>query len=243
MKEPKVLIWDLETGGVNALKGSLGFVFLFGYKWLGEKDVHVLRFEDYGGYTNTGTGYTDKFLLRAATKVMEQADLMVAHFGDRFDRPFVNGRLAINQLPPIPTTKQVDTCLLAWKQFNFHSNRLKDLAKFLKCKQRKEENEFPDWWLQALRGGRLGKHALDLMEKYNKQDVRTLEEVYLRLRVFEPNPVRLYRAADRVVCKLCGSDVQYRGYYVAKEKTYRRYQCTNKKCGKWDKESKAVKEV
>lgn len=239
-KNPKVLIWDLETGGVNALKPSLGFIFVFGYKWLGEKEVHTLRFEDYNGYTNTGTGYTDKYLLKAATKVMEKADLMVAHFGDRFDRPFVNGRLAINSLPPIPTTKQVDTCLLAWKHFNFHSNRLKDLAKFLKCKQRKEENEFPDWWLQALRGGKLAKRALDLMEHYNKQDVRTLEEIYLRLRPFENKPLKLFDKG----CRLCGSPVKYDGGHTrTKEKVYKRFKCTNKVCGYWDRDTKAVKEV
>jgi uncharacterized protein YprB with RNaseH-like and TPR domain len=239
-KNPKVLIWDLETNGVNALKSSLSFIVLFGYKWLGEKEVHTLRFDDYGGYTNKGSGYTDKFLLRAATKIMAEADLMVAHYGDRFDRPFVNGRLAINELPPIPTTKQLDTCLLAWKQFNFHSNRLKELAKFLGCKEKKDENQFPLWWLQVMRGGAMGKKALDLMEEYNMQDVRTLEEIYLRLRPFEVKPVKLYSKG----CRICGAPVKYDGTYTrTKEKVYKKFKCTNKVCGYWDRDTKAVKEV
>ncbi|KKL23485.1 hypothetical protein LCGC14_2424940, partial [marine sediment metagenome] len=31
MTKPRVLIWDLETGGVNAFKADLGFILNFGY--------------------------------------------------------------------------------------------------------------------------------------------------------------------------------------------------------------------
>jgi len=126
---PKILFLDLESCGVNALKSDLGFVVIFGYKWAHEKEAHsiVLSQTDL-------RNFDDSKLLVKASKLMAEADLLVGHFASVFDRRFIQGRLLINGLPPIPMTKLRDTCMISRSVANFSSNRLKHLAKILGMK-------------------------------------------------------------------------------------------------------------
>jgi hypothetical protein len=238
MKEPKVLLWDLETGGVNAFYADLGFVFCFGYKWLGEKETHVLRVSDYQGWFNPARDcpVDDRELLKHALEIMEEADVLIAHYGDKFDRRFFQGRCVIQGLMPPPDTKQRDTWRIARTNFAFRSNRLGALADHLglsEQKHQKTRREWPGWWLRGMAGS---KDAIEEMAVYCAQDVRTLEQVYLRLRPYDAlHPSLIY---DRATCKFCGSAVRYHGYKYLQTHRYRRFQCTNIKCGKWDRERK-----
>ena len=38
----RILFFDIESAGVNALKSDLGFVIIFGYKWSDEREAHTL---------------------------------------------------------------------------------------------------------------------------------------------------------------------------------------------------------
>lgn len=229
MHEPKILYWDLETGGVNALRADLGFVLCFGYKWAGERNAHCLTLKDFSGFKLHT--FDDTELVRAALKIMEKADLLVAHYGDKFDRRFFQGRCVIDGLKPPPPTKQRDTCRIARTAFNFSSNRLGHLAKVLKCKHQKRSRGWPDWWLRVLAGD---KDTLDKMAHYCKGDVQTLEDVYMKLRVYDNPHPRL--VMDRSKCGLCGGAVEYRGFAYVGLYRYRRYVCH--KCGRWGKEEK-----
>lgn len=232
-REPKILIWDLETIGVNALKADLGYIACFGFKWLGEKTTHCYTLDEFHGFKRHR--FDDKKLLTAALAVMEEADMLVAHYGDYFDRKFLQGRCAINGLNPPPTTKQRDTCLIARRAFKFSSNRLDSLARTLGCRNQKQHkgNGWPNWWLRVLAGDR---HALRQMARYCRQDVRTTEDVYMKVRVYDHPHPRLY--PDRNTCGVCGGEIQYRGIRPAGKLAYRRFVC--KSCGRWDRETKAV---
>lgn len=226
-KNPKILLWDLETAGVNALYADLGFVVCFGYKWYGQKTTHCLTIDQFDGFRRHG--FSDKGLLTAARKIMEEADLLVAHYGDKFDRKFFQGRCAINGLSPPPATKQRDTCLIARRAFKFRSNRLDALAKTLACKNRKQVkgDGWPDWWIRVMSHDR---GALRKMAAYCKQDVRTLEDIYTKLRVYDyPHP-RLF--LDQLLCGVCGGILQKVGVRYAGKHMYQRLRCAD--CGKYD---------
>lgn len=233
----KTLIYDLETGGINAFKADLGMMLCFGYKWLGSKETTVLRVSDYKGWFKRGIGINDKPLLQASLKIMEQADLLVAHYGDKFDRRFLQGRCVMHGLTPPPPTKQRDTWRIARTAFTFSSNRLQALALALglsEQKYQKTREEWPGWWFGAMAGGEAVIHD---MGEYCKQDVRTLEGVYLAIRKYDyPHP-RMF--SDRSSCKLCGGPVQYHGSIPVGQYRYRRFQCSE--CGTWDRETKALK--
>lgn len=234
----KILIWDLETAGMNSFKPDLAAVVNFGWKWLGEKRAHCITVDQFPGWFSARRPNTidDRPLLRAGLEIMEQADLLVAHFGDKFDRRFFQGRCAMHDLTPPPPTKQRDTWRIAKTAFNFSSNRLVHLAITLGLKERKHEkerDEWPGWWLRTLAGDPWAIHE---MAKYCKQDVQTLEQVYLRVRQYDnPHPRMV---DDRGSCRLCGGDIQYRGVSYAGERKYRRFQC--RECGRWDRERKAI---
>jgi len=227
--KPKILCFDIESAGVNALKSDLGFVILFGYKWLHQKKAHTIKIERQ--YLKR---FDDSKLLKKASKVFQKADLIVAHFGSVFDRRFIQGRLLINDLPPIPNTKMRDTCMMARSIANYSSNRLKHLAKILNLKNQKLENNWPSAWFQVMRGN---IKCLNDLAKYCEGDVLALEELYLRLRPYDNPHPRL--TESRSLCRVCGGKVQYHGFAYIGENKYRRYQCID--CNKWDRERKAVK--
>ena len=238
MTKPRVLIWDLETGGVNAFKADLGFILNFGYKWLGEKKVTVLKASDYKDWfeKTRPLPVNDKPLLEAALKIMFQADMLVAHYGDRFDRRFFQGRCAILDLPPPPPTIQRDTWRIARGAFAFSSNRLGNLAKTFNLTEKKQEKtafQWPGWWLRSMAGD---KTALEEMAVYCAQDVRTTEKLYLRTRVYD-NMQHPRLHPNRANCKLCGGSVHYEGFRTTTERKYKRYRCVD--CGRWGHESKA----
>lgn len=237
--KPKILLFDLETAGVNALNADLSTVVCFGYKWVGEKMPHCLTVDQFPKWFSKENGINDKPLLVAALKIMAEADIIVAHYGDKFDRPYFAGRCVIHGLTPPPPTKMRDTWYIAYRAFKFSSNRLQNLADIFGLGEKKYRkavpDEWPGWWLKAMAGNTT---AIAQMAKYCKQDIQTLEQVYLRLQPFDTAAPRLLE--DRTMCGACGSAVQYRGFAVLGQNKYRRYQCTS--CGKWDRETKIYRE-
>lgn len=228
---PKILLFDIETAGVNALKSDLGFVIIFGYKWLHEKDAKVLTVSEEELHK-----FSDKKLLTKASALLCEADIVVGHFASIFDRRFINGRLLINGLPPVPPTKMRDTCLITRSVANFSSNRLKHLAKILSLRHKKLENNWPDAWFQVMRGN---TKALKDLADYCKGDVRALEDLYKRLLPFDNAHPRMVE--DRSRCGSCGGEVRYRGFHFAVGNRYRQFTCTV--CGKWGRETKKYTEL
>ena len=229
MNTPKILFWDCETAGINALRSDLGFLLMVGYKWNYEKDVHVLTI-----HKKDLKNFDDHELLKRFSAVYTQADLTVAHFGSIFDRRFFQGRLLINRLPAIPPTKMRDTCFIARSVANFSSNRLKNLGDTLKLQHRKMDkgDGWPNWWFGAMQGN---MSAIRKMAKYCKDDVLALEELYYRLLPFDNAHPRIY-FDDK--CRVCGGEVTHHGISFIGERRYRRWQCS--KCGKWDRSRKAI---
>lgn len=203
----KILIWDIETIGMpNGLKADVSSVICIGYKWLGEKKTHILKINDYPTFASAPMD--DKQLIKDFVEIYKQADVTVAHFGSVFDRRFLEGRLVINDLPPLPETKLMDTCLIARSKFAFRSNSLKNLAIAFKCKQQKGESNFPYDWINVLRGGKIAEKAMKSIGDYCKQDVRTLEEIYLKMRsrMTQHPHVGVINGEDKKCsCSKCGS--------------------------------------
>jgi len=229
-KPPRILCFDIESAGVNALNADLGFVIVFGYKWSDEPKAHSIVIDK-----ASLAKFDDRKLLKEASKLLTQADLTVAHFGSVFDRRFIQGRLLINQLPPIPATRMRDTCMISRSVAKFSSNRLKHLANILKLRHRKLENNWPTAWFKVMQGD---MKALKGLAHYCEGDVLALEELYLRLASFDNAHPRIhFEHGD--VCPRCGGKVHYRGISYVNNKRYRRFQCT--KCLKWGRETTALR--
>ena len=219
---PKILVFDIEC---TNLKASFGTVLAIAHKWLGERKVNVPTILD---YTTSGM-LDDKPLIEEFREVYCKADYTVAHYGKRFDLPYIQTKCLKHKLGPMPNIPMMDTCEIAWKNFKIHSNRLGTWLEYLDCKYEKKAMRADDW-LHAAHGC---KKAMKAVKERAKYDVLGLEEVFLAMRPWiknEPNR-HLFGASG---CVSCGSyNLQSRGYQANKTRRYQRYQCTD--CGKWQR--------
>jgi len=179
----------------------------------------------------------DKRIVTSLHKLMGESDIVIAHYGDRFDIPLLNARAILNGLPPYNTVNSIDTKKVASGVFKFPSNKLDALAKYFGL-QGKIKTEF-QLWIDCLKGI---PSAIEEMRVYNVQDIIALEEVYLKLRPYikaHPN-VSLYNDIQEKQCCNCGStnieEIEDKLYYTSVA-AYKMYRC---KCGAISRGRKTV---
>lgn len=228
----RVLIYDIETSpnvgytwgkwNVNVLAFERQWHILsFAYKWLGEKTIKCVALPDFPLYEKDR--YNDLEVVKALHAVMAEADVTVTHNGKAFDNKKANTRMAVHGLDPLPPRKEIDTLQVARKHFAFTSNRLGDLCQLLGLPAKGDPGGIKTW-LGCLDGD---PKAWATMRRYNKQDIPTLEALYLRLRPWISNHPNLNVYGDRPEsCPKCGhDDLIIRGHrtYGVTQRT--QYQC------------------
>lgn len=216
-------IWQ-QNVGLNQIEEDWS-ILTWAAKWAGE-DEYV--------YYGTAKGRkNDKRALQELWSMLDEADVVVAHNGERFDVPKINARfLKYGMLPPSPY-KQIDTLKVARRQFKLTSNRLDYIAKYLGFEGKMETGGM-DLWIRCMKGD---EDAWDTMLEYNIKDVDILEWVYTTLRPWipnHPNPA-IYDDSDNgdaTACPVCGgTHLHYRGFAYTPVGKYQRFVCTD--CGKW----------
>lgn len=182
----KTLLYDIETMANRAYVWGKyeqdviayeqeGYMLSFSAKWLDGKQI-TRGLPDYKGYKPGKPD--DLLLLLELHKLISEADIVIAHNGDRFDIRKMNARFIYHGLNPPAPYKSVDTLKVAKKYFAFNSNKLDDLGAFLGVGRKVKHPGF-DLWLGCEAGDTA---SWNLMKRYNKQDVILLEEVYKKLR-------------------------------------------------------------
>jgi DNA-directed RNA polymerase subunit RPC12/RpoP len=198
----------------------------FAAKWLGSKDI---IYHDQSKLKNVEN---DKGLCKKIWKLLDEADVVIAQNGKRFDRPKINARLVVNGfLPPSPY-KLIDTKIMAKRDFAFTSNRQEHLLRIFGKKEKYLHKKFPGQllWTECLKGN---PKAWEEMKKYNIEDVRGLEAIYLRLRPWSsvhPN-LAVYLEEPGLKCPRCNSKRLARNglSHPSVVGRYRRYRCCD--CG------------
>jgi predicted RNA-binding Zn-ribbon protein involved in translation (DUF1610 family) len=194
-------------------------------KWLGEERVM---------YNDCREDLDEFGLVLELCQLLDEADIVVAHNGVRFDVPKINTACLRNKISPPSPFKQVDTFQVARSKFKFESNKLEHLADHLNLPMKKlAHKKFPGFelWLECLRGNVL---AWEEMREYNINDVLVLEKLYLRLLPWidnHPN-IGVVEEKEFPVCPKCGSrHIQHRGYSTTSTGKYKRFRCNS--CGGW----------
>lgn len=202
------------------------YMLSFAYKWLGEKSVKTHCLIDFPGYKKNKSD--DSYLMEKLWDMINEADIIVAHNGDRFDLKKANARFIINGLQPPAPCKTIDTLKIARASFGFDSNKLNDLAKYLGIGG-KIPHTGMHLWLGCMNGDAA---SWKVMRKYNAHDVDLLEQVYLRLRPWAKNHPNLNHFTNSVACPTCQStNTQRRGEDRTLSRVYQRHKCND--CGKW----------
>lgn len=215
----KILIFDIETAPLTALvyqksvwKANITseqiesewFMLTWSAKWLFEEKIMSDRLT-----AEEVVEEDDKRIAKTLWRLLDEADIVIAHNGDNFDVPNINTRFLLNDLPPPRLYQQIDTKKVATRQFGFTHNSLDGLAKLFGFNGKKEVH-FELWRRCAGRGvsNKDRNQALKDMELYNQRDVSLLEEVYLKLRPWikgHPN-LNLLIEGDEPRCPVCLSD-------------------------------------
>jgi len=233
-ERPKILYFDIETADLSA---GFGEMLMMGYRWNDSPNVNLIAIYDYLGWDKLPIEQRDLYLVKEASKIISQADVLVGHYSTGFDHRFIQTRCIYHGLPPIPDTVHVDTWKIAKYQLRLHSNKLATLAEALGCGERKGSLPLYLW----RRSKAHDLHALKEMAKYCKQDVRTQYDVTQKLMPIArklPN-WNLLTGDMKYRCPACGSTkIAKRGYRYTKVNKYQRFQCNN--CGHWSRGRKTL---
>lgn len=246
MAGPKTLIYDIETthnviaqfdlkdqynSHTNILQER--YIVSACWIWLGDNKVHsVSTLDDPKRYAKNP--HDDRYVVETLHRLLSEADVSVAHFGDAFDKKMVEGRVLYHGLPALPPLTTVDTYKIAKSRFRLNSYRLDYLGKYLGLGGKKHTP--PGLWLDVLKGDKI---AVKTMVDYNKRDVSLLKDVFMRLRAYIPSHLSRELFGE-VGCPRCGGHkIQSRGTHKAITKIYQRFQCQS--CSGWFRLLKAEK--
>lgn len=238
MSKIKTAILDIETAPNLAwvwrfFKENVGAkqvvehseILSFAYKWHGDSSIHYYDVQ-----------HSDELdVLKKINSVLDEADIVVAHNGTRFDLPTIQGRALVNGLKPPSPYKQVDTLKVAKSEFRFPSNSLEYLAKVLGVEEKGGHKEFPGFelWAECMKGN---PKAWEEMREYNIQDVVVLEQVYDKMRPYmrnHPN-VAVFSDEEETCCPRCGGNhLHRRGFSYTNVGKYQRFVCND--CGSWSR--------
>lgn len=232
VKLPKILVFDIERAPLQAFVWNVWntnvhdeniisdwYALSWSAKWLFNSEIMS---ESLTGRESLAEN--DKRIVKSLWKLLDEADIVIAHNAVGFDIPNMNTRFIVHDLTPTSPYQIIDTLKVARKQFGFTHNGLNALAKVFGFEAKLETNF--ELWKKCVGGD---DKALKEMEVYNRHDVELLEEVYIKLRPWiksHPN-VGLYVESIEPICPNCGSSevILTDKYYYTPTGKYQTYRC------------------
>lgn len=226
----KVYAWGLydQDIAINQIVEP-GYTLCWSAKWHGSRELM------FDSVWHSGK----RRMIQRIYKLLTEADAIVHYNGLKFDIPTLNQEFLQIGLKPPPPSDQIDLYQTAKRRFRFASNKLDYVAKQLGL-GRKLPHKGMDLWAGCMNGNKADQRT---MERYNRQDVRLLERVYVELLPWikgHPNHgIYLGRAA---VCPNCGGhNMRSNGWRYTHVAVYRRLICSG--CGAPSRSYAAEKRV
>ena len=193
-----------------------GKILSYAAKWLGKK-TFVRGWIDF-------KRNKEFQLVKELWNLLNEADIVIGQNHRSFDIKWCNTAFVRYGLPPPSPYKTIDTKVEAKKFFYLPSYALNNMADYFGV-GRKIEHEGFSLWLKCIKGD---KKAWGRMKRYNAQDVKLTEKIYLKLMPFMINhPGKKFY--DN--CGNCNGKQISRGYEKRTKSTFRKLQCTD--CGSW----------
>lgn len=246
IKPAKILLFDIETAPMTCYAWSKyqtpisdnqiikdWFIISWSAKWLFDDGIISERITP----KEIKKG-DDQRITKKLWKLLDNANIVIAHNLKGFDKKKANTRFLKYELGLPSQYLEIDTLLVARKNFKVSSNRLDYLANFLGVEGKLETTT--GLWNRCMEGD---EQAINDMVTYCEQDVRVLEDVYLKLRPYitnHPN-VNLFIGSHEASCKACSStNMQYDGEYMTTMNIYEAYRCGD--CGLQHRSRKNITE-
>jgi len=232
---PKILLFDLEMSPLECYTWGIYQQFItpeavikqssilsWSAKWLCDNKIMSSRVT-----VSEAKNRKDETIIRELWKLLDEAHVIIAHNCKGFDEKQANTRFILNNLNPPSPYKLIDTLQHSRSRFMFASNKLDYLTKIFDMNKKKSSGF--NLWKRCVTGD---EQALDEMQAYNKQDVRALEDLYLKIRPwikFHPN-LSLYYDDMQNRCPNCGNqNIKIKGCYYTVTGRYKAIKCND--CG------------
>lgn len=237
--KPNVLIFDIETSYLegymfniydqnfahNQLKVSEWSILAYSAKWLGSKEM---MYEDVRKQRNKRN---DKVIVKKLRDLLDSADIILTKNGKRFDEKVFNARCEKHNIKPPSSFRHVDVEQIVRRKFKLVSYSLDYLCKYFDTKHKKSSHgNFPGMtlWIECMQGN---IDAWNEMEKYNKLDVLSTEDVYNKVAKWD-NSINFQVYTDNIIKQCsCGSTrLKSKGYNYTNTGKFKRLICRD--CGK-----------
>lgn len=233
-REPRILTLDIETSPHLAWTYQLwntnipperivepSRILCFAAKWLNEKRVGYFSEHEMG----------QKAMITAARDLLDEADIVVTYNGVKFDEKHLKRAFLEEGLQPPSPYKSVDLYQTVRGNFKFPSNRLGAIGDSLDIGTKIETGGWA-LWAGVLAGE---EKSLNLMKRYNIQDVRLTEDLLVALGPWVKGlPHRGIFTGNMDGCPSCGSaNLTRDGVAFTSVTVYPRFQCAD--CGAWCK--------
>ena len=208
---PKILLFDIETlpmwirvWGLYKQRPTIKQIvkdwiaLSWSAKWLHESEMmsDILSPKEI-------KDRNDERICKSIWKLIDEADIIIAHNCSRFDIKKLNSRFMIHGMMPPSPYQIIDTLTHSYKIAAHTSHKLDWLGQLVR-NEGKIDTDY-ELWIKCENGD---KEALAEMLAYNIEDTRLLEEVYLWMRPWmrsHPN-MGLYMDLKESVCENCGSN-------------------------------------
>lgn len=237
MNQPKILFLDIEISPMQVYTYDLKPKYInpdmiissnqiLSWSWCWDHDREC---KFMGVFENT-----EKQIVRAMHKAIEEADSVVTWNGTSFDLKFIQHLFIKHGLPRNSHYVSTDLMRICKSMFRYPSYRLNYVAEQLLGKQKVDTGGFSMWKevMECKDQERLEK-VWAKVEEYNIMDVLLMVDIY-HLKSFrsyvKSHPNWGHFVDHGIVCKNCGSrDIAKNGWQVNLKKKYQRFRC--KKCG------------
>lgn len=224
-------VWGLWDQNINLklLQESVN-VMCFAAKWLGEP--RSMQF-----HSIQGGGDAHEKMIRAAFDLLDEADAVMHYNGKDFDEKHLNTQFLLYGLGTPSPYKHIDLLSTVRKRFKFPSTKLEYVSKALGLEGKVQHSGF-ELWLRCMLED--DPKAWKEMEKYNRQDVVLLEQMYPKFLPWIANhPNRALYDSVQGGCRKCaGLDLERRGFAYTGAVKYQQYRCRT--CGTWTRDSKRI---
>lgn len=217
-----VMFLDIEA---TNLKADFGYMLCASWKWEGLKKVHHRSIAEAPTFEEDPTD--DAWIIEELRPELEKADVVVFHYGSRFDYPYLQTRALYHRLEPLPRVRWIDTWRIARNQLALSSNRLASLSRLLGVEEKTPLSG--PVWIRAMAG-----HAPSIryVVEHCDQDVIVLEQVYQRIKALRPTDGQGPKLGFHGDCPTCGSSNTIRkGFERTVKKQKQRMKCND--CGHW----------
>lgn len=208
----KILIYDIETSRATAEVWWTGKQYVgsnqiieepkiitVSWKWFGEDEVHHLTWDD---------NHSDEQLVKTFLKEYNKADMVIGFNNNNFDNRWVNARAMKYDFDVNTFVRSLDLMKESKRIFRLlgYSMAFSAMYSGVTMKQGHEGNVM---WAKIQRGTiEEQKEYLDKMIEYNKGDIVTTEDLYIRWRKYLGHVIHfgVFHGGEKWSCPNCGGE-------------------------------------